>query len=275
MIGKHIFLSMLKRISLLFILALFFLASCVPNKDLIYLQGTPVTKNNVYKLNNEPYRLQVDDVLAIDFKAEDEKYVALFKKSNSSVQAPSAVGGFENGSVAQAGYRIDRHGNIRLPRIGEINVLGYTTKEVRLKLEKEFLKYLKNKDDFFVTVSLSGIKYTVIGEIESPGPKVIYQNRVTILDAISNSGDITVTGNKKKVEVWRSTINGRKKYVLDLTQATVFDSEVFYIQPNDYINVVPLKQKAWGTGTTGLQSLSTLVSIFTLVTSTILLVRNL
>lgn len=263
---------MLKRF---FVLLLVFLsASCVPSKDLIYLQGEPITKKNVYKLNDEPYRLQVDDVLSIEIKAEDEKYIALFKKTNSS--SPSSInGGFENGSIAQLGYNIDRHGNIRLPRIGEINVLGYTTKEVRLKLEDELLKYLEDKESFFVTVNLTGIKYTILGEIESPGPKIINQNRVSILDAISNSGDIKITGDKKKVEIWRKTINGRKKYVLDLTKATVFDDEAFYIQPNDYINVVALKQKSWGTGTTGLQTLATLVSIFSLVTTTILLVRNL
>ena len=256
-------------------LSLSFLASCVPNKDLIYLQGEPITKKNVYKLNDEPYRLQVDDVLSIELKAENEKYVALFKKTNIPFQTGNSTNGFETGTSPQIGYRIDRHGNIRLPRIGEINVLGYTTKEVRLKLEEELLKYLTDKESFFVSVDLSGIKYTVIGEIESPGPKVIYQNRVSILDAISNSGDITVNGNKKKVEILRSTVNGRKKYVLDLTKVEIFDSEVFYIQSNDIINIIPLKQKSWGTGTTGLQSLSTLVSIFTLVTSTILLVRNL
>tara|TARA_R110001592_G_scaffold96636_4_gene277368 strand:- start:8825 stop:9607 length:783 start_codon:yes stop_codon:yes gene_type:complete len=260
---------MLKRFCVLLLVS--FLASCIPSKDLIYLQGEPITKKNVYKLNNEPYRLQVDDVLTIDLKAEDEKIVALFKKSNNINQQNANTGGFENGTSAQTGYRIDRHGNIRLPRIGEINVLGYTTKEVRLKLEEELLKYFKDKETFFVTVNLSGIKYTVIGEIEDPGPKVIYQTNVSILDAISNSGDIKITGNKKKVELWRN----RKKYVLDLTKATIFDSEVFYIHPNDYINVPALKQKSWGTGTTGLQSLTTLVSIFTLVTSTILLVRNL
>jgi len=149
--------------------------------------------------------------LSIELKAEDEKYVALFKKTNVPSQLSSNNGGFESGSSPQVGYRIDRHGNIRLPIIGEINVLGYTTKEVRLKLEEELLKYLKSKDKFFVTVDLSGIKYTVIGEIQNPGPKVIYQNKVSILDAISNSGDITVTGNKKKVEVWRNTINTRTK----------------------------------------------------------------
>jgi polysaccharide export outer membrane protein len=265
---------MLKRF---FILLLVLLAvSCVPNKDLIYLQGEPVTKKNVYKLNNEPYRLQVDDVISIDIKAEDEKYVALFMKSSSANQSNlNNGGGFENGSNLQSGYMVDRHGNIRLPRIGEINVLGFTTKEVRLKIEEEILKYLKDRKKFFVTVNLSGIKYTVIGEIEDPGPKVIRQNRVSIIDAISNSGGITITGNRKKVELIRYTLNVRKKYTLDLTKIDIFDSEVFYIQPNDYINIIPLKQKSWGTGTTGLQSLTTLVSIFTLVTSTILLVRNL
>ncbi|WKD86838.1 hypothetical protein KCTC32516_02218 [Polaribacter huanghezhanensis] len=260
---------MLKRFFVLLLVS--FLTSCIPSKDLIYLQGDPISKKNIYKLNNTPYRLQIGDVLTIDLKAEDEKYVALFKKSNTTNQSGLNGGGFERGISDQIGYRIDRHGNIRLPRIGEINVLGFTTKKVRLKLEKKLLKYFKNKETFFVTVSLSGIKYTIIGEIENPGPKVIYQANVSILDAISNSGDISITGNKKKVELWRN----RKKYILDLTKATIFDSEVFYIQPNDYINVIPLKQKSWGTGTTGLQSLSSLVSIFTLVTSIILLKRNL
>ena len=258
---------------LLIIFSFCFLASCVPNKDLVYLQGDPVAKKSIYKLNNQPYRLQVDDILIIDVKAKEDKFVELFKKSNSTQTGGGSS--FDGGNNSQVGYIVDIHGNIRIPIIGEVNVLGFTEKEVRIKLEDKLLKYLLDKENFFVTVSLSGIKYTVIGEIKEPGTKIINQKRVSILEAISNSGGITVIGNRKKVEIWRNTVNGRKKYVLDLTKATIFDSEIFYIQPNDYINVVPLKQKAWGTGTTGLQSLTTLVSVFTLVTSTILLVKNL
>jgi polysaccharide biosynthesis/export protein len=171
----------------------------------------------------------------------------------------------------QKGYSVDSFGNIRLPQVGELNVLGYTTKEVRIKLEEALLVYLKNKEDFFVTVSLAGIKFTIDGEIESPGTKIIDQNSVTILEAIANSEDVTVTGNRKKVEIWRK----QKRYIIDLTSADAFNSEIYYIQPNDLIYILPLKQKTWGTGTTGLQSLSTIVSVFTLVTSTILLIRNL
>ena len=142
---------MLKRFFI--ILSVCFFASCVPNKDLVYLQGKPIPKKEVYKLNNEPYRLQVGDVLTIDIKAKDEKSVALFKKTITTDQNRAA----QNGAVdLQSGYSIDRHGNIRLPYIGEVNVLGYTTKEVRLKIEKALLLYLRNEDDIFVTVRLSG-----------------------------------------------------------------------------------------------------------------------
>jgi polysaccharide export outer membrane protein len=256
----------MRKLFLIFI-SICFLTSCVPNKDLVYLRGNPVDKKEVYKLNNAPYRLQVDDVLSINIKAKNEESVALFKKSGSG--GPSLIGNL------QSGYSIDRHGNIRIPYIGEINVLGYTTKEVRIKLEEVLLRYLKNKEDIFVTVNLAGIKFTIFGEIGSSGTKVVNQNSLTIFEAIANSGDITVTGNRKKVELWRTNASGRKKYSIDLTKVDAFDSEIYYIQPNDLIYVVPLKQKAWGTGTTGLQSLSTIVSLFTLVTSTVLLVRNL
>ena len=256
----------------LIIISISFFASCVPNKDLVYLQGKPVVKQEVFKLNNEPYRLQVDDVLTIDIKAKDEQSVALFKKTANELGASANPNNLQN---LQTGYSVDKHGNIRLPYLGEVNVLGYTTKEVRKKIEKALLLYLKSTDDIFVTVQLSGIRFTIFGEIASPGTKVINQNSVTIFEAIANSGDITVTGNRKKVELWRTFPSGRKKYTIDLTNVEAFDSEVFFIQPNDMIYVVPLKQKAWGTGTTGLQSLSTIISVFTLVTSTILLIRNL
>ena len=126
-----------------------------------------------------------------------------------------------------------------------------------------------------MSVKLSGIRYTVIGEVSEPGLKVVFQNKVSIIDAIANSGDISIVGNRKKVEVIRNSISGTEKFLIDLTDINAFNSDVFYIKSNDIINVIPLKQKSWGTGTTGLQTLSTVISIFTLLTSTFILARNL
>lgn len=261
---------------LLLLLSIAFLSSCVPNKDLIYLQGEPIQRKEIKRINDIPYKLQVDDILNIDIKSSDEEMVSIFvKQTGGNTSNVNSNQSFGSGASYLTGYSIDSYGNIRMPTLGEINVLGYTTVEVRKKIENELKKFLKNKDDIFVSVKLSGIKYTIIGEIASPGPKVIFQNKVSIIDAIANSGDITIVGNRKKVEIIRKSISGTEKFVIDLTDINAFNSDVFYIKPNDIINIIPLKQKAWGTGTTGLQTFTTVISAITLLYSTVLLAKNL
>jgi polysaccharide export outer membrane protein len=242
------------------------LFSCVPTKKSTYFQGEPQTKSELYKLNNEPYRLQVNDIIAIDIKAQNEENVALFKRSNLAGSG---------GDLYFTGYTVDRHGNIRIPYIGEVNVLGYTEKEVREKIEVELGKFLKKAESIFVTVKLEGIKFTVTGEVGGAGTKILNQNEVSIIDAISNSGEITEFGNRQEVTIIRNSLDGVKKYKIDLTSIDVFESENFYIQPNDIIYVPPLKRKSLGLGTTGLQSFTTLVSVLTFLSSTVLLIKNL
>jgi len=165
--------------------------SCVPSKDLIYLQGNPIIKKDIDRINNVPYKLQVDDMINIQIQSTKNELIdiSMFQKgggsNNNNNNNRNNSQDFGGGSGYFLDYSIDNHGNIRLPYIGEINVLGYTTVEVRKKLEEKFWEWFKNKDDVFVTVKLSGIKYTIIGEVNNPGPKVIFQNKVSIIDAIA------------------------------------------------------------------------------------------
>lgn len=79
-----------------------------------------------------------------------------------------------------------------------MNVVGFTLDEVRLQIEKRLLEEYFNKEaNIFVTVKLAGLRYTVDGEISAPGTKLLYQEKLTIMEAIANSGDITVTGDGK------------------------------------------------------------------------------
>jgi len=235
-----------------------------------YYQGEPTKESEIYKLNNQPYRLQVNDILYIDIKADNPKIVSMFKNvANSAGSAKGGEGLYFNG------YTIDRHGNIRIPYIGEINVLGYTTKEVREKIEVELGKFFKNPELIFVTVKLTGIKFVVTGEVGSPGTINLTQNQVSIVDALANAGEITPLGNRTNVTIIRKSLDGVKKYHLDMTNIDVFNSKYFYIQPNDIIYVAPLKQKSWGTGTTGFQTFSTVVTVLSFIVSSVLLVKNL
>lgn len=258
----------------LIILTSVFFTSCIPSKNVIYFQGDTADNEIINRINNTPYKLQIDDILNVQISSTNSELTEIFQRGQGGGNIGAIGGGQGQGAGYFAGYSIDKYGNIRLPILGEINVLGYTTVEIRKKIEKELKTFFKNEESIFVSVKLFGINYTILGEISGPGPNVIFQNRVSIIEAIANSGDITDLGNRKEVEIFRNSISGVKKYTIDLTTIDVFNSEVFYLKPNDYIYVRPLKQKFWGTGTTGLQSLTTFVSIFTLITSTIILARN-
>tara|TARA_R110001583_G_scaffold44818_5_gene141830 strand:+ start:850 stop:1620 length:771 start_codon:yes stop_codon:yes gene_type:complete len=249
----------------LFLLVVF--SSCISTKRTTYFQGEPVSETEIKKLNNEPYRLQINDILYIDIKANNSEIVSMFKTSGE--------GSSSSGNLYFSGYSIDRHGNIRIPYLGDVNVLGYTEKEVREKIEEELGKFFKNPELIFVTVKLAGIKLIVTGEVGSPGTINLAENQVSIIDAISNAGEITPFGNREEVMVIRKSIDGVKKFKLDFTKISIFESENFYLQPNDIVYVLPLKQKSWGTGTTGFQSFTTVVTILSFLVSSVLLVKNL
>jgi polysaccharide export outer membrane protein len=247
------------------------LTSCIPSKDLIYLQKKDDSNNQVVEqVNQKPYRLQTNDILIITIKAIDPKLVEIFNTNiNQNINSGNELTSYYNG------YSIDDHGNIRLPILNEVNVLGFTVDEVRLKIEKMLHEqYFKEEAGIYVTVKLAGFRYTINGEIANTGTKILYQDKVNIMEAIANSGDITITGNRKDVIVIRRYPQGNETFKIDLTDSKATSSPCFYLQPNDYIYIKPLKQKTWGTGKTGIESLSTIVTLLSLATTTYLLLKN-
>lgn len=255
---------------LLFSISILF-SSCIPTQDLIYLQK----KNNfeaettISAVASKPYRLQTNDVLSISIKANDPKLVSIFSTTNQGEAGKSESGLYFDG------FTVDDHGNIRIPVLGEINVIGFTTEEIRVNIEKQLLaEYFNKEANIFVTVKLAGFRYTIIGEIGSTGTKTLFQEHVNIIDAIANSGDITITGNRKAVTIMRQTPIGTQMHDIDLTDINVMKSPYYYLQPNDYIFVKPLKQKTWGTGKTGIESLGTIITLLSLATTTFLLLTK-
>ncbi|MRX38769.1 sugar transporter [Flavobacterium sp. LC2016-23] len=245
--------------------------SCIPVKDLVYLQNknTSGEQNTVAAVESKPYRLQTNDVITVDIKAIDPKLVAIFSKSNSGVTDKS------ESALYFDGFTVDDHGNIRMPILGEINVIGYTLEEIRVIIEKKLLEeYFKSEANIFVTVKLAGFRYTINGEVGSMGTKTLFQSHVNIMEAIANAGDITTVGDRKAVTVIRQTPTGVQMNDIDLTDANVMKSPYYYLQPNDYIYVKPLKQKTWGTGQTGIQSISTVITLLSLATTVYLLLKN-
>ena len=257
---------MLQKIGV-FLIVIFMLASCVPHKKIVYFQGESLSENKIREISNKPYRLQVDDILRIDIKAPDKELVGIFQNSSGKMQG--------GGDLYFSGYSVDKHGFIDLPYLDEINVLGYTTDEIENKIKEGLGKYFRNLSDIFVAVKLAGVRYTIIGEVGSSGTKVLFQNTVNIIEAIANSGGVPLTGDKTDIEIIRMGFDGVQKFHVDLTKMTVFNSDVFYIQPNDIINIPPLKQKTLGTGLIGTQTFSTIMSVLSILSTSYLLIKTL
>lgn len=252
---------------------LMLLSSCVPQKDLIYLQGKEkIQQNSVNEVSKKPYRVQINDILVIKIKTLDEDVSQMFSLSQAATNNRMMV---NEQAIYFDGYPVDYHGNVSIPLMGEINVFGMTLEEIREVIEKKLLEeFVTENANLFVSVRLAGVRYTINGEVASPGTKVLYQDRVNILEAIANAGDITIIGDRKNVVLVRLSPQGTEMHSLDLTDAAIINSPYFFIQPNDYILVNPLKQKSWGTGTTGLQSLTTVITLLSLVTSVIILTNR-
>jgi polysaccharide export outer membrane protein len=213
------------------------------------------------------YRLQNRDVLNITVKAMDpEGKIVDFHAGSGS----SASGNYmqnEGGSYLY-GYNINKDGNIIIPVLGEVSVIGKTLEEVRSVLQEKFKGTYKNA---VVECKLLSFKYTVIGEVKTPGTFVNYNNYLTVLEAVGRAGGIADFGRRDRVLVVRAQENGTKTYSLNLQDKSILNSEAYFLLPNDVIIVEPQKSKIFNMN---LPVISFMVTTATAAITTTLLLIN-
>ena len=136
-------------------------------------------------------------------------------------------------------YTVDSKGNIDFPVLGTVHVANLSREQVAEKIKKALIDASLVKDPV-VTVGLSNLHYSVMGEVNHPGQFAIEDEKVTILDAISNAGDLTITGVRDDVMVLRQENGHQKIYKINLCSGKdVFSSPVYYLQQNDVVYVSP------------------------------------
>ena len=113
-----------------FLLVAICTTSCVTTKQLTYLQENATSADTlaILRKRQEPYRLQINDLLSIRVKALDQETVGIFNPISDA--NPNATG---EERLYYDGFVVDDHGNIRIPSLGEMNVLGYTVEDVARK----------------------------------------------------------------------------------------------------------------------------------------------
>lgn len=225
---------------IIFGLVVMMFSSCVTNKDLVYMQGKYQDIQIFDEYDLPDYRLKPQDELYIQITSLDDESTDVFSTIQQDIYNLTPY------SASLVSYEINKEGNLFLPVIGNLNVVGKTTNEVRLMIQ-DSLEYVLSKPT--VTVKLSNRYITVLGEVRTPGHYSYSEENLTIYDALGMAGDITNFGNRKEVSITRSEDNVKKIVTVDLTEPEIASSEYLFIRPNDILYVKPLKKRFWDMAT--------------------------
>lgn len=217
------------------VLCIIILSSCNSYKKLTYLQKVNITGDSSYILKNRSdYKLQPTDILYVKIITQNKEINTLF---NPEVETQSSSSYNELSSYLK-NYPVNDSGFIELPILKKIKVSGLSIDSASNLIKEKAKQYL---NDVQVIVRLISFRFTILGEVKTPGVKTVYDDQITVLEALAYAGDITYNGNRERILLIRSTENGNKTIRIDATNGNLIEKKDFYILPNDIIYVEPLR----------------------------------
>ena len=226
-----------KYVAYLVVCMAVFFTACTSTKKIIYLQDVVPLKQQEIEQKYEVI-IHGDDLLAIMVNSRDPELALPFNMPMVSYQLGSNAGGQQR----VLGYLVDTNGNIDFPILGEIHVEGLTRMQLTELIKNKLIEGDLIKDPI-VTVQFLNFKISVMGEVGRPGSFTISGDRITLLEALSMAGDLTIYGRRDRVGVIREN-NGKRTILFhDLRSADIFNSPCYYLQQNDIVYVEP--NKVW------------------------------
>jgi polysaccharide export outer membrane protein len=213
---------------LLFFGVIFFMTSCASKKKMIYLQE--IEQASLAKLVNYEPKIQLDDLIYINVSSVSIEAAAPFNlRGNSEVQG--------GGNIIQfSSYLVDNQGEINLPVIGVIKAAGLTKTALHDLLKIKLAEFLK---DPILIVRIVNFKVTVMGEVNSPGNFTLNSDRLTIMEALAQAGDLTPAANRENILIVREESGIKSYHRMNITNPAILNSPVYYLKQNDLIIVEP------------------------------------
>ena len=216
--------------------------SCSSTKDVPYFQNSRDVDLSASTTLYDA-RIMPKDQLTITVSTTDPEAAAPF---NMTVPTPYNLNTRSTYSQPMLQtYLVDNEGYIDFPQIGHIKLGGLTKHEAELAIQEKIKRYMAATEVPIVTVRMTGYQVSVIGEVNRPGTFTISREKITILEALAQAGDLTIWGVRNPVKLVREDSTGRKEiHELDLTDANLINSPYYYLQQNDVVIVTPNKVKS-------------------------------
>ena len=209
--------------------------SCATQRQTSYLQdirpGVPLNLQA-----EKPLTLLPGDKVRIYVFSQDRELSELFNLSTRSTTTGS--------SGQRLYYTVRPDGSVEIPTLGPVFVEGMTRDQVSDIVRYKLIS-TKLLLDPTVIVEFYDMAFYALGEVSRHGRIEIPSESITLLQALTMAGDLTITGRRDNILVLRTENGVQTPYVVDITNTeSLYSSPVYYIKQNDIIYVEPNAKRA-------------------------------
>lgn len=220
-----------------FCIVLIFNTGCVSHKQLLSFQENLPDTTLVSAKKLPSIKIQPNDVLGIKVFSTEMELAAPF-----NITSPQSSENFVNIETIQlSGFLVNQEGTISFPVLGTLKLEGLSIAEARDTIVGRLRQHLT---DPIVNLRLLNFRVTVSGEVRSPGAFNVFNERISLLDALALAGDLTDYADRKDVLLVREVDGVQSLNRINLQTADFFQSEFYYLKQNDLIYVKPIKGKS-------------------------------
>ena len=194
-------------------MAVLLLSSCASRKGIAYLQDMELGQRYLYDARYEA-TVHRNDRLSITVNCKRPELAIPFNAHGNSIHVGAdgnvSTSSGEVSAESAKGYRVDVEGNIDFPILGKLHVEGLKVSEVTDLIKNRIIQgnYIKDPQ---VSLEFLNFKYTVLGAVGRTGTFTVKDDRITLLEAIANAGDLSSKAKINSVAVIRE-IDGERDF---------------------------------------------------------------
>ncbi|MCK5854010.1 MAG: polysaccharide biosynthesis/export family protein [Sulfurovaceae bacterium] len=182
---------------------------------------------------NRVYKTRIDPA-TFEYKIRPHDRISLITYNHP--QLSTGAGGNAGGSGLGENILVSSRGELRLPLIKNIKISGLSQPEAQYKLEDAFAEYLKSPS---IQLEVLNKRAFVLGEVNRPGPIVLQNEQLPLLQLLAIAGDLTTSANRKSIIILKNEESGIVTKVVSLTDINAIKVANQMIRPNDIVYVVP------------------------------------
>jgi polysaccharide export outer membrane protein len=240
------FKTMKKCLLTVFVSTMLLMNSCIVGKKVIYVQDMQADTN--YKvMKATSLHIQKNDRLSINISSRTPELAAPFNQGSYNINERGDVTAGAAATAETKGYLVDGDGQIDFPILGSLQVGGKTLEEAKAMIQGRLVND-KLIGDPIVKVELINLKINMLGEVNRVGVLTVPDANITLLQAISQAGGLTVNAAADRITVIREENGQRKMVVNNIQSKEIFNSPTYYLQQNDIVYVALPQHRYWSAG---------------------------